>query len=42
VEEIVIGYVLTLYAAGTHILGIVDIRDSWIIIKIHSFCGKCD
>jgi hypothetical protein len=28
VEEIVIGYVLTLYAAGTHILGIVDIRDS--------------
>jgi hypothetical protein len=28
VEELVIGDVLTLDAAGTHILGIVDIRDS--------------
>jgi len=27
-EELVIGDVLTLYAAGAHILGIVDIRDS--------------
>jgi len=42
VEKHVIGYVITLYAAGTHILGIVDKRDSWITIKIHNFCGKCD
>lgn len=28
VEELAVGYVLTLYAAGTHILGIVIIRDS--------------
>ena len=34
VEELVIGDVLTLYAAGTHIWGIADTRDRWIIIKI--------
>jgi hypothetical protein len=34
VEELAIGYVLTVCAAGAHTLGIVDIRDSWIIIKI--------
>ena len=44
VEELAIGYVLTLYAARTHKMGIVPYGTAELLSKslVQNFCGKCD